>query len=95
MASVHIDMVMDLAQFAATEGAVGQYDFAAFLNQQQTIRGAYFPTEEVGSSLHDADCTGDCHVITGLGDRCVGKIECLAIAENGLNRSIRELFVDR
>ena len=95
MASVHIDMVMDLAQFAATEGAISQYDFAVFLNQQQTIRGGYFPTEEVGSSLHDTDRTGDGDAITGLSDRRVGKIECLAIAENALNRSIRELFVDR
>ena len=33
--------------------------------------------------------------IASLSDRRVGKIECFAIAKNGLDRGIRKLFVDR
>ena len=34
---VDVDLIVDFADFAAAESAVGQDDFAIFLNQQQTV----------------------------------------------------------
>ena len=92
---VNIRIVVDLTDFAAVQCAVGQNDFAVFLNQHQTVRGGNLSTEECGSGLQDFCRAGDRDAIASLNDRRVGKLERLALAVNGFDRGIGKLFVDR
>ena len=95
MTGFDVDMIVDFADFAVTERAVGQNDFAVFLHQQQTVRRRYLPAEEAGSGLHDGNHPGYRDAIADLDDRCVGEFERLAFAIDGFDRGIGEFLVDR
>jgi hypothetical protein len=66
------NVIVNFADFAITERAVGQNDFTIFLHQQQAVRRRYLRAEQAGGGLHDGNYPGYGDAIAGLDDRCVG-----------------------